>query len=172
MTNGMDNTTIVAILIVLGTFSLTFTALLKHGTEEAIKMWSVLGVVFGAITAHYFTDKQNETEVSTLQDSLEEQIELRNDVTFSRNALVSLQRDLIKEYGELKSIVPLYENYALLAKSNGVLPNFSTELFNPTLSFDASLTKINMYIDCLDTNVNDEGKEDTCKRILTDNKKE
>lgn len=67
----MDNTTVVAVVILVGVFLLMAITIFKAGIEAAVKLWSVMGaltgVAFGSITSYYFTNKSNQAEIRRAQ---------------------------------------------------------------------------------------------------------
>ena len=70
----MDNTTLVAIIILVGIFGLMAIVLLKWGVDAALKIWGVLGVVLGAIVSFYFTDRVKETEVAQVSEKAADEL--------------------------------------------------------------------------------------------------
>lgn len=67
----MDNTTIVATVILVGVFVLMALAIVKSGIDAAVRLWGVMGaltgVAFGGITSYYFTNQSNQNEIQQAQ---------------------------------------------------------------------------------------------------------
>ena len=62
---------VIAIVLLVGVFTLIAIALFKSGVEGALKLWSgmgaVTGVAIGAIVSFYFTDQLNREEIDGLE---------------------------------------------------------------------------------------------------------
>jgi hypothetical protein len=67
----MSETTVVALVILVGVFVLMSITVLKAGVDAAIKMWGVMGaitgVAFGAITTYYFSDQVRKREIASIE---------------------------------------------------------------------------------------------------------
>ena len=63
----MDNTTIIAIVMLVCVFITLIITIIKGGVEAGIRLWGVMGALtgvgFGAIVSYYFTDKSNQQEI-------------------------------------------------------------------------------------------------------------
>lgn len=59
----INETTLIALVILGGIFMLMSVAIFKGGIDGAIRIWSVLGVLCGAIVSFYFSGKLNDAEV-------------------------------------------------------------------------------------------------------------
>lgn len=99
----MDNTTIVATVILVGVFVLMAITIMKAGIEAAVKLWSVMGaltgVAFGGITSYYFTNKSNQQEIQQAQLQKEAAILALNNASLKAaeaNKLVGLLASALK----------------------------------------------------------------------------
>jgi hypothetical protein len=75
----MSDTTIIALVIIIGIFFLMFGAIFKGGIDGAVKIWSLLGVAFGAIISFYFTDKVKNREIAAVTAQAETKLAQLND---------------------------------------------------------------------------------------------
>lgn len=73
----MQDTTLIALLLIGGVFLVTIITVIKHqDVDSAIKMWSVMGVAVGGVCGYYFGDNQNKQQLVSLQATVSSQEEL------------------------------------------------------------------------------------------------
>lgn len=63
----MEDTALIALVIIVCCFIALFIGLLKYGIDGSLKVWGVVGTAVGAIVSYYFTDQANHQEVRQLQ---------------------------------------------------------------------------------------------------------
>lgn len=81
MVGIMNNeTALIAVIIIIGIFVLMVVSILKGGIDGAIKMWSLLGVAFGAIISFYFADKVKQKEIATLHYQAQSEVSQANEI--------------------------------------------------------------------------------------------
>ena len=64
----MTETAMIALVILVGSFSVLIVTILTRGTNSALRLWAGLGPLLGAITTFYFTDKTG-NEIVTLTEA-------------------------------------------------------------------------------------------------------
>lgn len=107
----MDATAIIAITIIALTFTTFIITLFKHGLEDAIKVWALLGFAFGAIVSFYFTSKVKD-DIS--QKELSIAIAEKNIALSEREKLLASAKEKIEELKSANETA--YENNVAIAR--------------------------------------------------------
>jgi hypothetical protein len=64
----MDSSLIIALVVIVGIFSICGLAYYKDGIDSFIKVWSIMGVAFGAIISFYFTNHVNQQQITEVKE--------------------------------------------------------------------------------------------------------
>lgn len=105
----MNDTTIVAIIILVGVFVVTIVAVFKDGIDGAVKMWSVMGTLtglaFGGITSYYFTSEVKQQKI--------------NQANADRDDAINMARRSAELAGEAYQHVLAVEDYLRIVDEEG-----------------------------------------------------
>ena len=62
----MSESTLIAVVVLVGIFLMLALTIIKYGIDGSIKIWSLLGVGFGAIISFYFSNQFKNSEVAAI----------------------------------------------------------------------------------------------------------
>ena len=111
----INETTLIALVILGGIFMLMSVAIFKGGIDGAIRIWSVLGVLCGAIVSFYFSGKLNDAEVRLKDAQINVAVESLRVVQAKKNADALDLQNVLNNFKNNRNQIPIEE---ILQKNN------------------------------------------------------
>ncbi len=106
----MIDTTLVALVVLGGIFALMAIAIHKAGIDGATRVWSFLGVAFGAIVSFYFTDGARQKTIHEITTQTQTEVAKANDKAAEATTLLNLRATGIKPDDEFTRLVEDLKN--------------------------------------------------------------
>jgi hypothetical protein len=106
----MIDTTLVALVVLGGIFALMAIAIHKAGIDGATKVWSLLGVAFGAIVSFYFTDGARQKTVHEITAQTQAEVAKANDKAAAATTLLNFRATRINSDDEISKIIEDLKN--------------------------------------------------------------
>jgi hypothetical protein len=106
----MIDTTLVALVVLGGIFALMAITIHKAGIEGATRVWSLLGVAFGAIISFYFSDGARQKTIHEITAQSQSEIAKANDKAAAATTLLNLKATIIKPDDEFTKLVEDQKN--------------------------------------------------------------
>ncbi|MGF1484524.1 MAG: hypothetical protein ACFBZ8_09185 [Opitutales bacterium] len=141
-------TGILAGIIVVGALILVLVAYLKKGSEDAAKMWGLLGTAVGAVVSYYFTDQANQAveqqltqQVSNSQQQLEQTEDKLITAASQVYELKSANTGLSLTVASLDQDLSQLQQQTSDAVAKARLEEIRNERLKPTLQVDPEAVK-------------------------------
>jgi hypothetical protein len=99
----MSESTLIAVIVLVGIFFMLALTIIKYGIDGAIKIWGLLGVGFGAIISFYFSNQVKNREVAAISAQSQAEVALINQKAATK--LMSFKIEKESQDADLKKIL-------------------------------------------------------------------